>query len=137
MRLPLPRTGSPHAILVAIIVVAGAVLRVLHLGAPSFWLDEALSVSYARLPWAQFVQLMQSRELNMLPYYLVLRGWIRLGTTEWVVRSLSVIFSVATLPLFHRLGVRLFGPRAGLIALALLAVIPTTSDSRRKHAATA
>ena len=96
----------------------------LHLGAPSFWLDEALSVSFARLPWPRFVHLMQTRELNMLPYYLVLRGWIHLGTGEWIVRSLSALCSIAMLPLFHRLGSRLFGARVGLIALVLLALNP-------------
>ena len=60
----------------------------------------------------------------MLPYYLVLRGWIRLGTGEWTVRSLSVICSVATLPIFHRLATRLFGARSAVLALLLLALNP-------------
>jgi mannosyltransferase len=112
------------ALLVAGTVAIGSVFRLLHLGAPSFWLDEALSVAYARLPWPRFAQLMQSRELNMLPYYLALRGWIHFGTVEWVVRSLSAIFSIATLPLFYALGVRLFGTRVGRIAVLLLALNP-------------
>ena len=118
--------NSPHrdALLLAGIIAIGGVLRLLHLGAPSFWLDEALSVAYARLPWAQFAHLMQSRELNMLPYYLILRGWLHLGAAEWVVRSLSAICSIATLPLFYALGARLFGSRVGLIAVLLLALNP-------------
>ena len=54
----------------------------------------------------------------MLPYYLLLRGWIHLGTAEWIVRSLSAICSIATLPLLYQLGVRLFGVRAGQIAVS-------------------
>ena len=110
-------------LLVAIIAI-GAALRMLHLGAPSFWLDEALSVDFARLPWPRFVQLMQTRELNMLPYYLLLRAWIHLGTAEWIVRSLSVICSITTLPILYRLGVRLFGVRVGQIGVTLLALHP-------------
>jgi mannosyltransferase len=113
-----------NTLLVTGIVALGAVLRLLHLGAPSVWLDESLSVAYARLPWPQFVHLMQARELNMLPYYLVLRGWIHLGTSEWIVRLPSALFSIATLPMFYRLGSRLFGTRTGLIALFLLAIDP-------------
>lgn len=120
-------TATPRrrdtAFLVAIIAI-GIVLRVLYLGAPSFWVDEAMSVDFARLSWPQFVHAMQTRELNMLPYYLVLRGWIHLGTEEWIVRSLSVICSIATLPLLYRLGVRLFGVRVGQIGVVLLALHP-------------
>lgn len=120
-------TEAPHSADTAYVVgviALGSVLRLLHLGAPSFWLDEALSVAYARMPWTQFVHVMQARELNMLPYYLLLRGWIHLGTGEWIVRSLSAIFSIATLPLFYRLGARLFGKRAGRIGVLLLALDP-------------
>lgn len=117
-----PRRGDTA--LVVIIIAIGISLRLLNLGAASVWLDEALSVMYARLPWPQFEHLMVTRELNMLPYYLLLRGWIHLGTAEWIVRSLSAIFSIATLPLFYRLGVRLFGERVGQIGVALLALHP-------------
>jgi uncharacterized membrane protein len=111
-------------IVVATIIAIGAALRLLYLGAPSIWLDEALSIAYARMPWPQFTHLMATRELNMLPYYLLLRAWIHLGTQEWIVRSLSVICSIATLPLFYRLGARLFGERTGQIGVALLALNP-------------
>lgn len=111
-------------LLVVGIIAVGTSLRVLYLGAPSFWIDEVLSVAYVRLSWTQFGHLMWARELNMLPYYLALRGWIRLGTGEWIVRSLSVFCSIATLPLLYRLGTRLFGTRVGMIGVALLALHP-------------
>lgn len=123
-RVTAVETSRRDTLLVIGIVAIGALLRLLRLGAPSFWLDEALSVAFARLPWPQFVHLMQTRELNMLPYYLVLRGWIHLGASEWTVRSLSAIFSIATLPIFYRLSSRLFGARVGLIAVFLLALNP-------------
>jgi mannosyltransferase len=120
-------TGGPRrsdTVLVVGIITLGICLRLLYLGAPSFWVDEALSVAFARLSWPQFMHLMVTRELNMLPYYLVLRAWIHFGTEEWIVRSLSAICSIATLPLFYRLGVRLFGVRVGQIGVALLALHP-------------
>lgn len=40
------------------VIALGSVLRLRHLGAPSFWLDEALSVAYARMPCPQFVHVM-------------------------------------------------------------------------------
>lgn len=113
-----------YSVLVAAMIAVGAFLRFYQLGAPSFWLDEALSVAYAQLPWSQFVHLMQTRELNMLPYYLLLRAWIHLGTSEWMVRSLSALCSIATLPIFYLLGSRLFNIRVGRIGLVLLALHP-------------
>jgi mannosyltransferase len=113
-----------NTLLLAAIVAVGAWLRFHNLGAPSFWLDEALSVVYARLPWSQFAHLMRTRELNMLPYYLLLRAWIHLGSNEWTVRALSALCSIATLPLFYALGARLFGTRAGLLGVAILALHP-------------
>jgi mannosyltransferase len=123
-RVATNNSSRRDALLLAGILAIGGVLRLLHLGAPSFWLDEALSVAYARLPWSQFAHLMQNRELNMLPYYIILRGWLHFGADEWIVRSLSALCSIATLPLFYALGARLFGTRVGRIGVLLLALNP-------------
>ena len=61
-------------------------------------------------------------ELNMVFYYVLLRGWMIFGDSEWVLRSLSVLFGVATLPALYVLGQRLFDRQVGLISCALLAV---------------
>jgi uncharacterized membrane protein len=61
-------------------------------------------------------------EGNMIFYYLLLRGWVHLGDSEAVVRSLSVLFGVATVAAVYDLGCRLFNRTAGLIAAALLTI---------------
>jgi uncharacterized membrane protein len=58
----------------------------------------------------------------MALYYFLLRFWLTLGGSEGFVRGLSVLFSVATIPITFFLGARLFGRRAGLLASLLLAV---------------
>lgn len=58
----------------------------------------------------------------MVLYYLLLRGWIRLGSSESAVRGLSVLAGVAAVPALYLLGTRLFGPRAGTVAALLLSV---------------
>ena len=50
----------------------------------------------------------------MLFGHLLLRLWLYLGESEWILRSLSVVFGVATVPAVYILGMRLFGPKAGL-----------------------
>jgi len=84
--------------------------------------DEAASWTFARLPWIPFWKVMWDYEGYMVLYYLVLRIWIHLGDSEVVLRSLSLIFGVATIPAIYDLGRRLYDERAGLIAAALLSL---------------
>ncbi len=107
--------------LVLAIALASA-LRLYRLGTKSFWLDEATSAVLAQANRHIFVGAIIHRQANMVLYYLLLRGWIRLGNSEFVIRSLSVIAGVAAIPAIYLLGSRLFGPRAGRVAALLLSV---------------
>ncbi|HLK32930.1 MAG TPA: glycosyltransferase family 39 protein, partial [Terriglobales bacterium] len=97
-------------------------LRLLYLGKKSFWLDEIVSVSIARLDGAGFRNIVMSWELNEGLYYSLLRGWLHLGQGEFVVRLLSVLPAVAGVPFVYLLGRRLFSGKVGLIAALLLTV---------------
>ena len=108
--------------LLAAIAGLAAVLRFHSLAAKSFWFDEGVSVAIARLDWYNFARILWRREANMSLYYLFLHDWLHFGGSEFFVRSLSVLFAVASVPAIYRLGRRLFDSRAGLIAAALLAV---------------
>ena len=105
-----------------LVISVGGVFRFIHLGTKSFWLDEAASVTLARLDWRAFWSAVTHRQANMVFYYLLLRGWIKLGSSEFVIRSLSVLAGVAAILAIYLLGSRLFGPRAGRVAALLLCV---------------
>lgn len=60
----------------------------------------------------------------MVLYYEVLRAWVHLGRSEFLIRLLSVLFGAATVPVVYFLGARLFNRSTGLIACLLLAVHP-------------
>jgi hypothetical protein len=104
------------------IVWLAVALRLLHLGSKSLWVDECASLDFAQQPWPQFWKTMWNGEANMLTYYLSLRLWVHLGTSEFVVRALSVIPAVATVWAAYELGKRLFSTRVGLVSSLLLAV---------------
>jgi mannosyltransferase len=106
----------------AFVVALGAALRLFRLGVRSFWLDEAVSATLARIDRYTFVSAVVHRQANMVFYYLLLRGWIRLGSSEFALRSLSALFGVAAIPAMYLLGKQLFGPRAGRVAALLLGV---------------
>jgi mannosyltransferase len=121
-------TGKPssnfvlYAILLAFVTLLAAFLRMHALTAKSFWLDEGLSVEVARMPWPRLLHALWFGDANMSLYLLLLRHWLTFGHSEGFIRSLSVLFSVATVPPIFFLGGRLFGCRAGLLAALLLAV---------------
>jgi mannosyltransferase len=105
-----------------LVVVMATALRLFRLGTKSFWLDEATSVVLARVDRHVFVAALIHRQANMALYYVLLRGWIQLGSSEFVIRCLSVLAGVAAIPAIYLLGARLFGPRAGRLAALLLSV---------------
>ncbi len=119
-----PSPGIPALMqlaLLGVITVLAAVLRFHALAARTFWFDEGVSVGIARLDWYNFGRILWRREANMSLYYLLLRGWLHFGQSEAFIRTLSVLFALAAVPVIYFLGRRLFGARAGLIAALLLA----------------
>src|ERR1035437_4794158 len=109
------------AIALTILVCLGAVSRFYALSLRPMY-DEAASWTFAKLPWQSFLKTIWDYEGNMVLYYLVLRLWVHLGDSEVAVRSLSVLFGVATIPIVYLLGFRLFNRRVGLIAATLVTV---------------
>lgn len=124
MRLP----WTHRRALLGVAVAIGVALRV---WSPSpLWLDEAQTVTFARLPLGQ---LHDALRLDGAPplYYVLLHGWMDvlggagLGHGVLVVRSLSMVASIAALPLAYLAGRRLGGsPRHGEVTLLVLAANP-------------
>jgi mannosyltransferase len=110
------------AMILAVATLAGAGLRLHLLGRESLWIDEAASVRFATMSWGLFLHTLWGYQGNMTLYYFLLRAWLHLGDSEVLVRSLSVLFGVLTLPAIYFLGARLFDRATGLTAATLLSV---------------
>jgi mannosyltransferase len=104
------------------ILLLTAMLRLVHLGAESLWMDEIISVAIARLDWGTFWSLVSRFEANMVLYYGLLHFWMKLGDSEAVIRGLSALTGFLTVPLLYVLTKRMFSTRAALIGALLLAV---------------
>jgi mannosyltransferase len=123
-----PAWTRVSVLIMALLAAASAGLRFLFLARKPFWFDECFSVEAARLSWHDFVRLLWWREANMSLYYVLLRGWLHVGSSSglnlgfgpFFIRSLSVLCSLATLPAIFWLGCKLFDRRVGLIAAALM-----------------
>lgn len=116
------RTCVPFAIWLGVLMVIAAGLRMLALGVRSFWLDEAASSLLARTDWQTFASAVIHRQANMTFYYLLLRGWLLFGNSETYIRSLSVIFGVAPIPVLYLFGRTMFDHRTARIVALLFTV---------------
>ncbi|MGE0299440.1 glycosyltransferase family 39 protein [Pseudonocardia sp.] len=134
MTITPPPSGPRHAappsrrrtlLAVGAVTLLAAVLRCWGLADKSLWIDEAFSL------WLSTQDPDAIREhvlvLDKHPplYYLLLHLWLAVaGDGEVALRSLSVVFGVATVPLAYLIGRDAGGRRVGLLAAALLAVSP-------------
>jgi mannosyltransferase len=107
---------------VAAITVFGAMLQLHAITAKSLWLDEGSSITMSRLDWFNFLRILWRREMNMVLYYLLLRGWLHLGDSVAWIRGLSVVFAVAAIPAIFLLGRKMLGTSFGLVSALLLSV---------------
>lgn len=107
---------------VVVVVVAGVVLRFWTESA--LWLDEALTVDIARLPLHEIPSYLKRDGAPPL-YYVLLHFWMKVfGDSDLGVRSLSALFSVATLPVAWVAGRRFGGRSVGWLLLVMLASAP-------------
>jgi hypothetical protein len=117
----------------AFLLAAAAVLRFARLDAQSLWIDEIRGI---RLAAADSVPALLSGVTDANPpfYFLLLRYWMTLGTSDAVVRLPAVLFGIAGVGLSFVLFDRWLGRGVALIATLLLAVSPMhlwhSQDSR-------
>lgn len=93
-----------------------------RLGAPSLWFDETVSAIIADGDLLFLWRTSAESEASGALYYLLLSSWQGFGTSEWVLRSLSVLIAVVTIPVFHMLAREMVAPTAARISTVLLAV---------------
>jgi hypothetical protein len=108
---------------VGLILVALAV-RVPRLGAANLWLDEANSWLLAKYSLPTLLANIRASPGSPL-YFVLLKLWVLLfGESERALRSLSLVVSLALIPVTYTLGARTISRRAGLLGALLLACAP-------------
>jgi mannosyltransferase len=109
--------------LVVVGVVGLAIFLGLHrIGARAFWFDEAYSFAVGRLGGAHLIKAVTTGDPSMGLYYVMLHFWLHLGDSEATIRTLSLIFGAASIPLIFFVGKELFDEQVGVVAAVLLAV---------------
>ena len=115
------RLGGP---LLLVIFAIAAVLRFVHIGDNSLWIDEAYSIWVSKRPLGELWR--DSAELDLHPplYYALLHGWLHFGDSEAVARSLSAAFSALTVLVVGDIGWAAGGRAVGLMSGLLFALSP-------------
>jgi mannosyltransferase len=107
-----------------LIVGMGAILRLINLDRQSLWLDEGISYWIALRPLSELVGHLATGDTHPPLHYLLLKGAIALGGSEWLLRFPSVLAGLVGIGLLYALGRELFDARTGLVAALIVAVSP-------------
>lgn len=120
------RTHSTVLWALAGLTAIGLAVRFAGLDVQSYHHDEVITA--ARVIPGDFTDMLRhvrESESNPPLYYVLAWGWAKaFGTGEAGLRSLTVLFGAATVPVAYLIGRELARDRAGLIAAAIVAVNP-------------
>ncbi len=127
IRREIPAAGLTRThVFLWLLTLAGAWLRLSHLGSKSLWLDEGATVALARASWQHFAWVWWHGEANLQTiYFLLMRGWVRFGISEAWLRLPSALFGIASIPLIYVTGRKFMTAGPALAAAALLTFSPT------------
>ncbi|MCE1247661.1 MAG: glycosyltransferase family 39 protein [Firmicutes bacterium] len=101
-----------------IILIIGAVLRFYKLSNPSLWLDEGHMLWIGLKPLGEIIPFVNTYELHPPLYYLFMHFWLKLGTTEFIIRIPSVVAGVAGIYAVYLMARESAGHRTALLAAA-------------------
>jgi len=106
-----------------LILLIGIALRIYNLGKYNFWWDEILSIEIAKAMTFWNIAYFGYATASPL-FYLLLRFWLHLGNSEFILRLLPFIFGVLSIPTIYLVGKELFDKKVGLISAFILAISP-------------
>jgi mannosyltransferase len=111
------------AIAVAGLILLSLLLRATQLHA-GFWIDEGISVGVAHHHWTSIPHVLR-QDGSPPAYYMLLGLWIRVfGDSEAATHTLSLVFSLASIPVAYAAGRSIFDRRTGFVCALLVAVTP-------------
>jgi mannosyltransferase len=110
-----------HAWPVLLVFAMALATRLYQLGEESLWIDEAISFGRARLAWPELLE-DSIRRKHLPTYFVLLKAWMQLGDSEWMLRFPSALWGAVAAVLVYATGVVLHGRLAGLLAGGLMAL---------------
>ncbi len=107
-----------------LLLLLAAGLRIYHLDYKSLSIDETIGAYYAKEPVPR-IFIMTINDVHPPLFYLVHHAWIRVfGETESALRSISILFALASVLVLYKTTQRLFSSSTALFSVLLLAISP-------------
>lgn len=105
------------------LILLAFALRLVLSDVRPIWYDEAFSILLSR---EGIPQILDGTAADIQPplYYVLLHFWLLLGEQAFVVRFLSVLFSLASVALVYAVARHMLGHRVALIAMLMVAIFP-------------
>jgi 4-amino-4-deoxy-L-arabinose transferase-like glycosyltransferase len=132
------RSTTAAYVLLAALTLTAAALRLINIEMDALWQNELFSIYWIRHSYTFLMTQGLVTETNPPLHFVLLKAWTGLfGTNAVSVRSLSVIASVACVPVTYMLGRELGGASVGLLGATLLAASPIQiyfADEARAYA---
>lgn len=117
--------ANKHRLILIIILLVATVLRLITIN-QSLWLDEAISAQVIRsYTFSYIITQFAPADFHPPLYYLILKVWADMfGSSEFGLRSLSVLWGVVSVWLIAQIATKLFSKTHGIVAALLLACAP-------------
>lgn len=114
----------PKWVYLSIILLIGAIARLIHITKADIWHDEGYTMMLIPHNMIDIIE-RTARDVHPPLYYLVAHVWQGMfGTSELAIRSLSAVFSLATVILVYLLVRRLFSEGTARLAALFVALGP-------------
>lgn len=120
---PAASRGGVARVTLACLLSVAVLLRVAAIDKP-FYIDEVTTLTVASQPIGQMGRVMRLIDATPVLYPALLHAWISVSHAQIWVRLLSALFGCAAVIALWRLVRSVFGPRAGLAALGVMAIAP-------------
>lgn len=116
--------ATRQARFVLALMLLAAVVRLVHLGLPPLWTDEAFSLWMARHSVSDIWRWTARLDAHPPLYYVLLHFWLALGDRVGTLRAFSAMAELLTIPAAYLLGRAIGGASLGLLTALLLALSP-------------
>ncbi len=106
------------------LILLGFGVRVYRLAGQSMWWDEMATIARSTLPLREMISNLFTIRNHMPLYFVLMKGWLLVGTSEFIARYFSALIGTLTIAVIAKSGRLIGGRKVGYAAALLLAISP-------------